>query len=430
MRALALWAGLVVAGCGSTTEIVLVVDSDLPAARVDTFWIRVSGAEARCFSVPASDAELPLTLGLVPSADEQLIEVTAAAFAGAGEVPPCEASAPVGGGVVVQRARARFVRGERRVLFMTLEAACSGQLCGEETSCREGRCQSVDRALDPWTGELPRIRPDAGAPDGGHDAGGVDAAIADAGMDGGVDAGRDGGVDAGRDGGMDAGRDAGRDAGPCPGAASRVTLPTLADTQISPRSCSLTTCDGSINYGGSSHLNIGQSRVLLRYQLPPDLPAGDIATRLLTASVRLRRLRASSICGSCDNDGDVEARPMRNDWVEGTETGYTGAEWCRRTAVSSGVCGRWGIAGAGDVPGDVAGASLPVAVPRTLDDVRIPVRPEDLADYAAAGGQVSIQLRARIGDVEGTAVFLVASTEGEESALGTAPVLELSYCSP
>ncbi len=426
VRALALWAGLVVAGCGSTTEIVLVVDSDLPASRVDTFWIRVSGAGARCFSLPAGEAVLPLTLGLVPSADEQVIEVTAAAFPSGVAVPACERDARVEGAIVLQRARARFVTGERRVLFMTLEAACSGQLCGEVTSCREGRCQSVDRALDPWTGQLPRISTlDAGTMDAGAD-GGVDAAIVDAGMDGGMDAGRDAGVDAGRD----AGRDAGSDAGPCPGAVSAVTLSTLADTQISPRSCSLTTCDGSINYGASRHLNIGQSRVLLRYQLPPALPAGDIATRLLTASVRIRRLRSDAICTSCDNDGDVEARPMRNDWVEGTDTTYTGADWCRRTAVSSGVCGRWGIAGAGAFPEDVAGTSLPVAVPERLDDVRLAIRPEDLAAYAQDDGQVSIQLRARIGGVEGTAVFLVASTEGEEAALGIAPVLELTFCSP
>ncbi|MCZ7681633.1 MAG: hypothetical protein M5U28_23690 [Sandaracinaceae bacterium] len=191
-----------------------------------------------------------------------------------------------------------------------------------------------------------------------------------------------------------------------------ITLPTLADTQIPPRSCSVTTCDGSINYGGSRHLNIGQSRVLLRYQLPPELPAGDIATLLLTASVRIRRLR-SDICTSCDNDGDVEARPMRNDWVEGSETAYSGADWCRRTGVSGSTCGRWGIAGAGDVPVDVAGTRLPVAVPRTLDEVFLPLRPEDLAAYAQDDGQVSIQLRARSGGVEGTAVFLVASTEGE-----------------
>lgn len=73
---------------------------------------------------------------------------------------------------------------------------------------------------------------------------------------------------------------------------------------------------------------------------------------------------------------------------------------------------------------------LPVAVPRTLDEVFLPLWPEDLAAYAQDDGQVSIQLRARSGGVEGTAVFLVASTEGEDAALGIAPVLELTFCSP
>lgn len=418
VRALALWAGLVVAGCGSTTEIVLVVDSDLPAARVDTFWIRVSGAEARCFSVPASEAELPLTLGLVPSADEQLIEVTAAAFAGAGEVPPCEASAPVGGGVVVQRARARFVRGERRVLFMTLEAACSGQLCGEETSCREGRCQSVDRALDPWTGELPRIRPDAGAPDGGMDGG----------LDGGVDAGRpDAATDAGP---PDGGTDAGPDGGPCDGVTPTVaTLDPIADTELAPLEC--TDCGGSNDGGKLETLNIGFARPLLRYRLPSTMPVRELLSRLVDARVLLRRLRGHSACPSCAFDGELEARPMTNAWVEGEGESYTGATWCRRSAGGGTSCARWVADGADGIGTDVAGPSTSIFVSASDDEAELPMDLEAVRSFAWDEGELSVQLRGRrsaAGD-RMQVVFLSASTDIPSStAAPPPPRLRLSYC--
>lgn len=420
VRALALWAGLVVAGCGSTTEIVLVVDSDLPPSRVATFWIRVSGAGARCFSVPASEAELPLTLGLVPSAGEQEIEVTAAAFPSGVAVPACETRASVEGAVVLQRARARFVTGERRVLFMTLEADCSGQLCGEDTSCREGRCQGVDRALDPWTGQLPRISiRDAGTMDAAVD-GGADAAIVDAGMDSSVDAGSD----AGRDAGTDAG-----DAGPCDGEVRTVRVTPVADTQLSPAGCLASECGGSINYGASEHLYIGQSRAVLRYPLPADL-ATDLG-RLVSAHVRISRLRGHPDCSACAFEGNVEARPMRNDWIEGVMAPYSGADWCRRAPRPdiSAACPTWGLPGADQEDTDVARPAFSIRVPETLDDVDLPMRREDVALFAM-DGQISVQLRgARIGG-EAAVVFLVPSTEGEAAAWGSAPILVLRYCPP
>lgn len=411
----ALLAACVLLGvsCGSVTEIVLVLDSDLPEGSVETFWIRVSGASARCVSVDASEAELPLTLGLVPSADEQQIEVTAAAFAPGVAVPECTTTA-VDGALVAQRARVRFVRGERRVLFMTLESACRGVSCEEETSCREGTCRSVERTLDPWTGSLPRLT-DAGV----HDAG-VDAGAGDAGADGGTDAGP---ADAAApDGGTDAG-----DPGPCGGAEPLTYLAEAsADTALFSGVCS-TACGGSNDGGALELLNIGFGRVILRFLLPADLSVTDIGERLVDARVLLTRVRDHSACTGCAFDGTLEARPMRNQWTEGTGAGYTGADWCRRDTDTP--CNRWSIPGADQVGVDVASTYMDVFVSADRDTAELPLRVNDIAAFAE-DRDLSVQLRgARSGAGDPMqVVFVTSSIEGKAAFGGVPARLALTYC--
>jgi len=392
-------------GCSSPTEIVLVLDSNL--AQAGTHWIRVSGTEARCFAVEAGSAELPLTLGISPSEHEQRIEVTAAAFAPAAPLPDCERDAPLDSPIVAQRARARFVTGERRVLFMSLEEACRGVVCEGELSCRAGRCADVDRETDPWTGVFPRI----------HDAGLV---ASDAGADGGRDAGADASLDAGAPP-PDAGTDAGAppDAGPCGGAAPRtVLIAAVADTQLPREDCGADSCGGTIAYGSNELLNVGVAHVLLRFPRPPDLD-DRLAERLIDARVVIRRVRDHSGCGSCAFDGTIEARAMRTDWIEAD--GREGAAWCRR----NGACEPWNAPGATQVGTDV-GPPIAVWVPAAQDVVELPV--SDLPAFASS--TMAVQLRGIRTDVPDPmqAVFVLLSREGA-AARGAAPAqLSLTYC--
>ena len=389
-------------GCGSPTEIVLVVDSSVP--EVETFWIRVSAESARCFSVSASEAELPITLGLLPSQSEQSIEVEVAAL-GSGDALPACTREPVADAIVAQRARARFVPGERRVLFMSLEAGCRGVRCEAELSCRDGLCADLDRETSPWTGVLPRLV-DGGTP---------------------MDAGRDGGLDGGdRDAGppADAGpTDAGPpDAGPCDGATPTVALvAAVADTQLSPEMCGTDLCGGTIDYGASSILNVGQSHVIVRFALPID---DALADRVIDARVLLRRERAHPDCTGCAFDGTVEARVMRNDWVQGLGAGRTGAAWCRR----NGACEPWGAAGATAPVTDVGSASS-VFVPASQDMVELPLSTAELATFAA-GSELSIRLGATRAEPPGAmqVVFITSSIEGAATLGGLAPQLRLTYC--
>src|SRR5690606_13306694 len=100
-------------------------------------------------------------------------------------------------------------------------------------------------------------------------------------------------------------------------------------------------------------------------------------------------------CRGCAFDGTLEARVMRNDWVQGTGEGRTGAAWCRR----NGACAPWGAPGASQ-PGADIGASSPVFVPAAQDVVELPLSTADLAMFAV-GHDLSVRLSATRTDPPG-----------------------------
>jgi hypothetical protein len=174
----------------SLTEVLVVVDSDLPVpAALDAVVFRVTGpsggervTEA---ALGAAGAGLPRSLGLVHRA---------------GPLAPLRVRVEgrkQGATVLTREARLHFVAGRTLVLPMHLVGACLGVDCGADT-CTEQGCASP--LLDPnslagWNGEEPRLAS-------------VDPLDAGPGR---VDAGA-----AGDGGAGDGGRDAGRDAGASP----------------------------------------------------------------------------------------------------------------------------------------------------------------------------------------------------------------------
>ena len=162
-------AALLAVGCGSPSEIVIVVGAE-PGLAVDHLRIvaESAGRNARVEHAPRAPgaAAAPWTLGVSGRAGEELaVRVTAT----------------TGGGVIEASARARFVAGDRRVLYVYLAAACLDVACPERMTCdfASGACVDDERP----TCELPPAfpqgpppacvepPPDGGAPDGQVDAG-------------------------------------------------------------------------------------------------------------------------------------------------------------------------------------------------------------------------------------------------------------------
>ncbi len=174
--------GAFFAGCrASPTQVVIVVDSDLPRSEADGLEIAVtspSGVEmVQRVAIDEGDSDWPRSW-------TQLNET------GQSGTFRAEARALLGDSVVVRReAEFEFVPEESRLLTLHLLRACVGVSCPERESCGESGCGAIDaRDLPMWDGDEPRIGdviPDAGtdaAMDSGSDVG------ADATMDVGLDA--------------------------------------------------------------------------------------------------------------------------------------------------------------------------------------------------------------------------------------------------
>jgi hypothetical protein len=99
---------------------------------------------------------MPLTLGIVAEGSSLgPIDVVAEALHG-------------GTRVVSRSARVTLVRGETRVLTLSLVRACVGRTCSSDQTCTEAGCASRTVAdLPRWTGTAPRLGEDAGVRDAG-----------------------------------------------------------------------------------------------------------------------------------------------------------------------------------------------------------------------------------------------------------------------
>ena len=408
------------AACATPTEIVLVVDTDLASSEVGAFWIRVNG---RCITAPG-DTELPLTLGITPDGQATGIEVVAAALAPGADVSVCPSGDEPDTTVVSQRAQADFVAGERRVLFLTLERACVGQLCESDLTCRAGACASSIAATSAWTGVLPRLGGDDAGMDASVDSGSADAAAPDAGdvEDGGSDAGPlDGGpLDAGP---VDAGPP---DAGP-PDAGctsfSWLDAPLKADSAIFPAggSCAAD-CGGANSFGADPQINIGVGVGIFSFSMPAGVTPADFTSGVVR-TVRLSLSRSTG-CVPCSRTAYVEARPMRTNWFEGTMVARSGANWCRRLAQTDSTCPtsiRWNAEGALGAL-DVGPAAPAVNVPTSVSTLVLDVPPRSFAGFATAT-ELSIRVAPQ---VAGSALFVAASREG--LTRGAPPALSIEVC--
>lgn len=182
------------------TQLVVVVDSDLPASALDGVEVSVlglRGGEQRARAL-LSDGALPRYVVLERRGGTLgPIDVEARALLG---------GAPTG---VARKARTSFVHGRTLRLDLFLAAACVSHTCDATQTCDRGTCVAPDVAPDQltvWTGLESDGGSDASMPDDGDasvpdDGGGIDANVpSDSGVvdarvldDGGL---TDGGIDA------------------------------------------------------------------------------------------------------------------------------------------------------------------------------------------------------------------------------------------
>lgn len=405
-----------IAACAAPTEIVLVVDTDLSPAEVGTFWIRANG---RCVTAPG-DTQLPLTLGITPDGEVSGVDVLVAALEPGADASLCPSGDELDAVIVSQRARASFVAGERRVLFVTLERACEGLVCasGDQT-CRAGACASSSVPTTSWTGVLPRL---GDAVDGGMDAGVRDGGPEDAAVDGGVvDSGPvdSGPVDSGP---PDSGPpDSGPDSGPpC---TTSVLSATIAHDGVLLNEMGCTDCGGGASHGADALINIGVGVGLFQFALPAGVTPADFTSGVVRA-VRLTLTRSTG-CDGCERTAMVDARAARNDWDEGTGANRSGANWCRRLAYPSGACPSsvlWQGQGASG-PADISDIGVSVPATSGVDTLVIDVPPDSFVGFATSAG---LTIRVAPVVLGGGAIFVAASREDVTRA--RQPALTVEVC--
>lgn len=183
LRAFALFALALACAPTDPTQLVVVVDSDLPSDSFDAVEVSVLGLEGgeQVARANLADGALPRYVVLERRGGALgPIDVEARAV---------RAGAPLG---VARKARTSFVRGRTMRLDLFLAAACASQTCDATQTCERGDCVSPDVAseqLVPWSG-LDGTN-DGGVPDDGDvidgdvDGGDVDGAIDGGDIDGG-----------------------------------------------------------------------------------------------------------------------------------------------------------------------------------------------------------------------------------------------------
>ncbi len=160
ITAFTLLAGLA-SGCGTPTEIFVVVDSEVGGLDTVTVLVTPPAGDLKSASGSIADRPFPRTVGVAHEngpLGPVLVHVQGSA----------------GGSLVVERkARLDFIEGRVLVLPITLASACARVACTGDTTClASGTCGSMDvdsSTLSDWDGTVPRsdggVVSDASPPD-------------------------------------------------------------------------------------------------------------------------------------------------------------------------------------------------------------------------------------------------------------------------
>lgn len=169
--ALSLLVALLSPGCATRTEVLLVVDSDIPGLNQITVSSTSPSGTMQSSSavIGTGDLPLPRTLGMTWSSGPL------------GPYTVLVTGYHNGVALVSRTASFSFVQNQTRILHLDLLLRCQIVTCPSGQSCGESGCAPIavpESALDPYTGTIPGRGADGGPQDGG-----VDAPLYDAGLD-------------------------------------------------------------------------------------------------------------------------------------------------------------------------------------------------------------------------------------------------------
>ena len=137
--------------CAVPTELILVVDTNLAPADIDTVKVTITGTDTQELDVAVNDPgdpSFPLTVGLRPSGGNRSVQVNAVAYLD-------------GTPVVSQSAATTFLDGHQKMLRMLLTNDCVGLTCPTSPTaqtCTAGTCGAADltaSSLPDWPGSAP-----------------------------------------------------------------------------------------------------------------------------------------------------------------------------------------------------------------------------------------------------------------------------------
>ena len=173
-------------------------------------------------------------------------------------------------------------------------------------------------------------------------------------------------------------------------------------------------CQGANSFLNGPFANVGAGRGLLRFRLDSPTANAFVQGKVLSLRVDLRRndLCDGSACPS--HAGLLEAYPLRNDWDEGSNQGYTGADWCRRLAGNPGP--PWNAPGASQDHGALAAG---LQVTDSQPNLSIPLEPAVFTTEWVPGQRLSVLL------VPNGATFVFATHENTQL---NPPRLVVEYC--
>jgi hypothetical protein len=156
------------------------------------------------------------------------------------------------------------------------------------------------------------------------------------------------------------------------------------------------------------------TRGILRFALSTDAAAavndGTAQSMTLTLTRSVNCENNPTACGGTAVTGTFQAFPLTNDWDEGTGSGYTGADWCRRLAGTSGA--QWqspGAEGAADRGGPVGALQIDAALGAAAFSLDVSAA----ANWKlwAVGGKLSVLIQATDG------MFVYATRESQVSVI-------------
>jgi predicted small secreted protein len=218
--------------------------------------------------------------------------------------------------------------------------------------------------------------------------------------------GGEGGATSTTSAGGSGGQGGGGGSPPCGGARPEtLTLLPNADTAIFQGGT-----EGANSFGHLDHATVGSGVGLVRFSSTGAFTDALAQDRVLGMRLRLERNEVCNGCAGLDQDITIAVHPMRNDWVEGDASPYSGAEWFRRTAgqVSAMTGEPWHMPGASGAD-DRGAAAAQATIPGTSDLAEIPL-PVDAWDLWTDDSFLSVLVRKTSAD--GYFVFATKEAAG------------------